>query len=98
MDIKHSSARNEVKLPGMLPIVEIGDTKYFKDSRLREYRNVDDFMDVITFDELEFWERAFDMLEKTAENTGQKLCACEDPKTGLFGLYFEKENKKNPDD
>ncbi len=41
-------ASYEVPLPRILPIVEIGGKRYFRDDRLRQFRNVknpDDFID-----------------------------------------------------
>jgi hypothetical protein len=54
MNIK-SNCKNKIQqVPGMLPIEIIGRKKYFRDDRLREFRSVGDFTDVITFDDYLF--------------------------------------------
>lgn len=47
--------RNEFEA-GMLPIVTINDRKYYVDGRLEQLRNVNDFMDRITYFNDEVWE------------------------------------------
>ena len=39
----------EVPMPRVLPIVELGGKRYFKDARLRQYRNVENPHEIINF-------------------------------------------------
>ena len=55
-DLCSALIKNEQVKGCMLPVVQIGDKKYFVDGRCRELRNVDDFMDKITWDEVNSWD------------------------------------------
>ena len=77
---------------GVLQIVEIDGKNYFKDSRLREYRNVEDFADSITmlicedcgvefneFDRPELMNENQELLEDWKAGFGAPLCKkCDD--------------------
>lgn len=42
--------------PTQLPVVKLGKKNYYVDARLHELRNVEDFMDKITWDMVNSWD------------------------------------------
>src|SRR5262245_24493445 len=53
--------------PRMLPVEEIHGTRYYRDERLKEYRNVENPHDRITLDTLQMAERRYDLGRKTPQ-------------------------------
>ena len=70
----NSEQQIQQEVPGMLPIEIIGGKKYFRDDRLREYRNVEDIFDVIAFDDYTFGSMLADYLfHRNAEVSVKKV-------------------------
>ncbi len=63
----------ECKPRGQLPIVEIEGTRYYRDDRLEEYRNVDDPHDRITFEFFDGSEEGLPGDPPTCEACGAPL-------------------------
>ena len=52
MDSKHKKPIHYGRIPRKLEVVKINGKQYFKDDRLKEYRNVNNPHDVIRFSEV----------------------------------------------